>query len=169
MAVIGLMAALTAFGAFVRIPFPYVPITLQLTVVCVAGAWLGAARGATSQAVYVATGLIGFPVFAKGGGPQYVLEPSFGYLLGFIPGAFVIGLLSRGGFRRLLLAMWVGVGIVYVIGVAYLWIVMRFLLDTRLSTGAILQLGVAPLPKDLLLGIPAAYAAFRLRRLRPPP
>ena len=91
MAAVGLMAALTAAGAFIRIPLPNVPITLQLPFVCIGSAYLGGRRGAASQAIYLAVGLMGFPVFAKGGGPQYVFEPSFGFLLGFIPGAFIIG------------------------------------------------------------------------------
>jgi biotin transport system substrate-specific component len=47
-----------------------------------------------SQIVYLLVGLVGFPVFAKGGGPQYVLEPSFGYLVGFVPGALGVGVVA---------------------------------------------------------------------------
>ena len=51
---------------------------------------------ALSQLVYVALGLLGLPIFAVGGGPGYLLQPSFGFLLGLIPAAWVAGRLSRG-------------------------------------------------------------------------
>ena len=168
MAAVGLMAALTAAGAFIRIPLPNIPITLQLPFVCIGSAYLGGRRGAASQAIYLAVGLIGFPVFAKGGGPQYVFEPSFGYLLGFIPGAFIIGHIADAStaLGRCVWAMLLGLSVVYISGITYLWIIMRFLIESPLSTAAIIQLGAAPLLKDVLLCFPAAYTVIHLQRLR---
>ena len=72
---IALFAALSVVGAFVKIPTPLVPFTLQ-TLFCVyAGFLLGARRGFASQLLYLLIGLIGIPVFALGGGPSYVLQP----------------------------------------------------------------------------------------------
>ena len=67
--VITLFAALTALGARVTIPLPFtpVPLTLQVLFPLLAGLLLGSKRGALSQAEYVAAGLAGLPVFAKGG------------------------------------------------------------------------------------------------------
>ena len=91
-----LFAALTAVGGlYLKIPIPNVPITFQFFFCAMAGICLGSKLGALSQVVYVAAGLAGFPIFTKGGGPGYVLEPTFGYLLGFILCAFVIGLLTE--------------------------------------------------------------------------
>ena len=59
------MATLTAVGAFIRIPVPYVPITLQVTFVCLAGLWLGPRRAAASQVVYVTAGLVGLSAQAE--------------------------------------------------------------------------------------------------------
>ena len=81
LAAVALMAALTAVGAWLRIPVPYVPFTLQMSFVYLSGVWLGARYGALAQLVYISAGLVGFPIFAKGGGPHYVLEPSFGYII----------------------------------------------------------------------------------------
>ena len=66
-----LLAALTAVGAHLRIPLPYVPITLQAAFACLAGLLLGPWRGGASQLVYVTAGLVGFPVFARGGGLHF--------------------------------------------------------------------------------------------------
>lgn len=59
--------------------------------VTLAGMLLGSRRGSLAVAVYVAVGLAGIPVFAAGGGIQYVFRPSFGYLLGFIAAAWLTG------------------------------------------------------------------------------
>jgi biotin transport system substrate-specific component len=94
---ITLFAALTALGARVTIPLPFtpVPVTLQVLFPLLAGLLLGGKRGALSQAEYVAAGLAGFPVFAKGGsGLAYLFGPTGGYLLGFIAAAFVVGELA---------------------------------------------------------------------------
>ncbi len=88
---VSLFTALTAVGAFIKIPIPHVPLTLQTLMVMSAGLILGSRLGALSQLLYLTIGLIGLPIFAQGGGPGYVLQPSFGFLVGFIAGAFVIG------------------------------------------------------------------------------
>ncbi len=166
------MATLTAVGALLRVPLPYVPITLQVTFVCLAGLWLGPWRGGASQVVYVTAGLVGFPVFAGGGGLHYALEPSFGYLVGFIPGAFVIGWLTRSPkapYGRCLLGVYAGLAVVYALGVAYLFFSMNVVLGTDLSPAAIALLGLGPLPKDLALSLFTVYLGLRLRRVWTPP
>ena len=52
---------------------------------------LGAKRGGLSTLVYVLIGLVGLPIFTEGGGPQYILKPTFGYLLAFIITAYLVG------------------------------------------------------------------------------
>ena len=90
-----LFAALTAVGAFFKIPFALAAISLQFLFTAMAGILLGAGYGALSQLVYVLIGLVGVPIFALGGGFSYVLQPTFGFLLGLIPSAFVIGKLAK--------------------------------------------------------------------------
>ncbi|HJP31123.1 MAG TPA: biotin transporter BioY [Candidatus Latescibacteria bacterium] len=162
---VALLAALTAVGAHLRIPLPYVPITLQAAVACLAGLLLGPWRGGASQLVYVTAGLVGFPVFARGGGLHYVLEPSFGYLLGFVAGACVCGLAAgpQPGFRRALISAWAGMLTIYAAGVLVLYLNLRFVAGTDPGFGHTLQLGLAPLPKDLLAGLLAAWIAVRFR------
>ena len=89
-----LFAALTAVGAFLRVPLGAISFTAQIFFTCMAGILLGPYAGAASQAVYVLLGLLGAPIFTEGGGLMYVAKPTFGFLLGLIPMAFVIGLLN---------------------------------------------------------------------------
>ncbi|MGN1317520.1 MAG: biotin transporter BioY, partial [Lachnospirales bacterium] len=91
-----LFTALISIGAFIQIPVPMMDyFTLQLAFVLLAGMILGPTYGALSATVYVVAGLIGFPIFAAGGGISYILRPSFGYLLGFIAAAFISGLVCK--------------------------------------------------------------------------
>ena len=86
-----LFAALTAAGAFLRIPMGFSSVTLQYLFTAMAGLLLGRRWGAVSQAVYVLLGLVGLPIFTMGGGLGYVFQPTFGFLLGLIPAAWVVG------------------------------------------------------------------------------
>ena len=77
-----LFAALTAIGAFLRIPAGEISFTLQVFFTSMAGILLGPWWGAASQVVYVLLGLIGLPIFTEGGGLMYLAKPSCGFLLG---------------------------------------------------------------------------------------
>ena len=169
LAAVALMAGLTAIGAFLKIPLPYVPVTLQVTFVCLAGIWLGPLRGALSQVVYLAAGLLGFPIFARGGGLHYLFEPSFGYLLGFVPAAFIVGRLTlhSPSYRRCLLAVVAGLSFVYLLGIAVLFLNLRYLGGQQISLTTTCKLGLAPLPKDLLLAPFVAFAARQVKRRLP--
>ncbi len=128
----GLFAALTAVGAYIRIPIPYVPFTLQFFFCAMAGLLLGSRLGMLSQIVYVAVGLCGVPVFTKGGGPGYIFEPTFGYLIGFILCAFIIGKIVENykeiNFIKIYLTSLLGLMVIYLIGVPYMYMLYNFYL-----------------------------------------
>ena len=130
-----LFAALTAIGAFFKIPFALAAISLQFLFTAMAGILLGAGYGALSQAVYVLIGLVGVPIFALGGGFSYVLQPTFGFLLGLIPSAFVIGKLAKRPltFWGTALAMLAGLAVLYAIGVPYMALIANGYLGKGLS------------------------------------
>ena len=100
-ALCGLFAALTAAGAFIRIDLPVQPFpmhfTLQIFFALLSGFILGPRLGAVSVGIYLAVGLVGIPVFAAGGGPAYLIRPTFGLLLGFLFAAWLAG---NAGKRR---------------------------------------------------------------------
>jgi biotin transport system substrate-specific component len=81
MVLTALFTALTAVGAFIKIPFYPVPLTLQTFFTLFAAMILPPVWAAGSQVLYLAIGLIGLPVFANGGGLAYVVQPTFGYLV----------------------------------------------------------------------------------------
>ena len=73
-----LFAALTAVGAFLRIPMVYSSVTLQYLFTAMAGLLLGRRWGALSQAVYVLLGLVGLPIFTMGGALAMCSSPRSG-------------------------------------------------------------------------------------------
>jgi biotin transport system substrate-specific component len=123
LALIALCAALTAAGAFIRIPLWPVAITLQTFFVVLSGMVLGSRDGALSQIVYIIVGLLGLPVFSGGGGFAYLMQPSLGYLLGFVAAPVVVGLLLKGrgrSYPRVFAASVAGSLVIYAVGVPYL-------------------------------------------------
>jgi biotin transport system substrate-specific component len=132
LSLIPVFAALTAAGAFIRMPMFPVPFTLQNLFAVMAGMVMGARAGFMSQAVYLLMGLMGLPVFSGGGGPGYVVSPTFGYLLGFLAAPAVSGYLMRG--RALTpvntgLAAVAGMLMIYLVGVPYLACYLTFVMD----------------------------------------
>ena len=131
-----LFAALTAIGAFLRIPAGEISCTLQVFFTSMAGILLGPWWGAASQVVYVLLGLIGLPIFTEGGGLMYLAKPSCGFLLGLPLMAMVIGLLTRDlkastlrghavrGMLRIALACVAGLAVLYLIGLPYMYFVL---------------------------------------------
>lgn len=170
---VALFAALTAVGAFLKfsIPVSPVPITLQTLFCILAGALLGSRLGALSQIVYLAIGLVGFPIFTNGGGIAYVLQPTFGYLLGLVPGAFLCGLIvekaGKATFLRALIASAVGAASLYVIGLPYLYFVLRGISPDKVtSLTKLFSMGFIPfLVGDAFKCIAAGLLITRLRPL----
>ncbi len=164
----GLFAALTAVGAFITIPVPPVPFTLQIFFAILSGALLGSRRGATSVGVYVLLGLCGLPVFTKGAGPSYIFQPTFGYLLGFILGAWVCGKITESRsktFGTMLLGCLAGALANFVVGMAYFYVIQNLYLGQQMGLWSILYSSfLIFLPADGVLMVLAAYLAKRLHQ-----
>lgn len=169
MALAALFAALTAAGAFVRLPLGITSVTLQFWFTALAGVLLGPKWGAVSQGVYVGLGLLGLPVFTLGGGPGYLLQPSMGFLLGLIPAAWVIGRLADGGRRpgRTALACLAGLAVLYAAALPYMGAVLRLYLHRDMGLAALLWTGMAVyLPGDLVkIAAAALISPVLVRRL----
>ena len=162
-----MFVALVAAGAFIRIPVGTDVYTLQFLFTLLAGLLLGARLGATAVATYVLLGLVGVPVFASGGGPGYVLQPTFGYLIGFILQAWYCGAaarrLSARNFKRLLAINGVGMAIVYVIGISYFYFVSNYVIDAPIAVWPVIfYCGILQVVPDFLLCVAAAGLAVRL-------
>lgn len=163
-----LFTALTAIGAFIRIPIPVVPFTLQFLFTMLAGLLLGGRLGAISVALYTILGLIGLPIFAEGGGFGYLLKPSFGYIIGFIIGSYVTGKMVEKlrtlTFGRILAANFVGLAIVYAAGMIYYYIICNYVIATPIGFWPlILYCFVLAVPGDIALCFLAAILAKHLK------
>jgi biotin transport system substrate-specific component len=96
-------SAAIALSAQVALPLPFspVPVTGQTFGVLLVASILGRARGAAAVLAYLAEGAVGLPVFAGfAAGPAVFLGPTGGYLLGFLPAAWLCGLLAERGWDR---------------------------------------------------------------------
>ena len=153
LALAALFAVVTAAANFIKIPVGVVPITLLFFATALAGVLLGPRWGAVSQVVYVVLGLVGLPIFTGGGGLGYVLQPSFGFLLGLIPAAWVIGMLTRGrpGPVRVALSALAGLAVLYLVGLPYMWFILNVYLEKGMALPALLWSGMLIfLPGDAL-------------------
>lgn len=135
-------AAFVGLSAQIAIPLPFTPVPLTLqtfAVLLVAGA-LGTWRGISAMVVYAAVGIMGVPWFS--GGSSGWGGVSFGYILGFIIAAGVVGRLAeRGATRtpaRTAGLMLLGNVVIYAVGATYL----KFAIDVSWATA--LSLGVVP-------------------------
>ncbi|MFD3156924.1 biotin transporter BioY [Haloimpatiens sp. FM7330] len=164
---VAMFAALTAIGAFIKVPIPYVPFTLQYLFCALAGIILGSKLGAASQIVYVIIGLAGVPVFTEGGGLNYIFKPTFGYLIGFIVAAYVIGKIRENvkevTFIKTILTLFAGLFFIYLFGVIYLYISYNLYLGKNVSFSFALYYGVVIcIAGDLVLTVITAYISVKL-------
>lgn len=168
MVLCGVFTTLIAVGAFIKVPVPVVPFTLQFLFTMLAGLLLGGRKGALSVGVYILLGLVGLPVFAEGGGFWYILKPSFGYLLGFMLAAYVTGAVVER--KKKLLTRWViavnflGLFIVYAAGMIYYYVICNYVIDTPIALGPLfLYCFVLAVPGDICLCVLAAILTVRVR------
>lgn len=142
-------ALLVALLAQVTIPMPYVPITGQTLAVIIVGSALGARRGAAALTTYMVAGLAGLPVFAEfSGSLAMVMQPSFGFIIGFIPAAALAGWFAeRAWDRRSWTAMagFVAASIVpFLVGVPYMAYILNVVMGLGMDLGGIMAAGVTP-------------------------
>ena len=162
-------AALTGIAAQVALPLPVtpVPISLQTFTVLLSGAALGPARGGASMLLYLVAGMAGVPWFSE---QRSGLDfPSFGYIVGFVIAAVVVGALARRGADRSVVGavvlMVLGNLVIYTLGVA--WLATSLGVDA----GRALELGALPflVGDGLKIALAAGIlpAAWKLAGSRP--
>lgn len=162
-----LFAALIAAGAFIKIPVPAVPFTLQYLFTLLAGLLLGSKLGLVSVLVYIALGLAGVPIFTQGGGIGYVFQPTFGYLVGFAVGTFVTGLIverrENPSYMLLFTAGIIGFLIACLFGTVYFGLISRFYLGNAIGFwNLVLYCFLVFVPGDVALTFLGAFIAKRL-------
>lgn len=160
---VSLFTALTAAGAFIRIPLPPVPITLQTLFAMLAATVLPPAMATLSIVVYLLLGIIGLPIFTAGSGLGALLSPTGGYLIGMVPavflGSLIMKLLHKGNRIQSFSAAVSATLIIYIVG---LWWLSE---SMDLSLTATLSAGLLPfIPGDILKIIVTAAVAPSVRK-----
>ena len=163
-----LFTALIAVGAFIKIPIPVVPFTLQFLFTTLAGLLLGSKKGTISVAAYMVLGLVGLPIFSEGGGIWYVFKPSFGYIIGFCIGTYVTGLMAERMKEKTipgyLAANFTGLLIVYAVGMIYYYLICNYVINTPIAIGPLfLYCFFLAVPGDICLCILSAVLVKRMK------
>lgn len=146
-------------------------VSYQIGAVLLVGCLGGKNAGALSQIAYLVMGLTLLPVFAEGGGIGYVKLSQFGYLLGFIPGAWICGYLAfkaRPRLETLAFSCFCGLLAVHICGIAYLMI--SYLFNSKSAENlsliqAILKYSWFSLPGQSVVICAVTIVAYFLRHI----
>lgn len=147
-------------------------VTYQIGAVLLTGCLGGKSAGALAQIAYIVLGLgLKLPVFTQGGGLGYLQRPSFGYLLGFIAGAWVCGFLAfrtQPRLESLAFSCLCGLLTIHLYGIGYLIVFHALNLATLSNLSlvqAIVNYTIYPLPGQLVVTCAVTVLAFALRQL----
>ncbi|MCU0628593.1 MAG: biotin transporter BioY [Methanoregulaceae archaeon] len=154
-------AGLIALGSWISVPFVPVPFTLQTLFVLLSGAVMRR-YAILPTGLYVLMGILGIPVFHNGSaGLGILLGPTGGYILGFIPGAFITGIFFERRERAArVLGIMLGDGVIFLCGM--LWLS----LSTGISLFNTFLIGVLPfIPGDVVKGYAVWLIGERLERV----
>jgi biotin transport system substrate-specific component len=138
-------AVFTAYAAQLVIPMWPVPITAQTLAVLLVGSVLGATRAAISLIVYFSMGAVGLPVFSAATSLSF--GPTFGYLVGFIAAAAVVGYLSQRGWHKsvagVIGSFAIANSVIYLFGLPWLAFALGSLGSAN-DLGSVAAAGLAP-------------------------
>ena len=167
-----LFTALIALGAVLKIDIPMsrytMHFTLQWLFVLGAAFLLGSKWGSLSVLIYILSGLAGLPIFASGGGWDYVLRPSFGFLLGFLVAVFVCGFVVEKahfeqGYELFLVAL-IGMVFYYVIGALYFYFMKNAYYEEAISMKTVwLEYCLVTITPDLVLCAVASALSYQFK------
>ncbi|VEP13531.1 BioY protein [Hyella patelloides LEGE 07179] len=146
-------------------------VSFQIGAVLLTGCLGGKNAALLAQLAYLSLGLLGLPIFNRGGGWQYILEPHFGYLLGFVVGAWICGNLAfqkSASINGLMLSCITGFLSIHLVGIVYL-VTLSFVHGLPAKIGSISQgiylYSLAPFSGQLAVICGTVAIAFCLRKL----
>ena len=158
-----LFAAVCAVCSQLTIPIQPVPITLGTFAALMAGGFLGKRYGLISLVIYLILGMAGVPVFSMmRAGFSVLAGPSGGFIIGFAPMAFVVGLVMEkwgDSFKNMLLATMLGTAVCYAMGLAW----FMFLTGTGIWPAMVMCM-FPFLPGDLAKIVLASFLVSKYRR-----
>lgn len=171
---VGLFVAIAVIGVYVGRIMPEisilgasVPISFMPFISVLTGALIGKRLGAIVMLVYMILGLVGLPIFQDGtGGVGHLLNATFGFIPGFIAGAYVSGWMveKKKSLPRFIIGSMISVFPIYIIGILYMWAILALHLGQEVSLWA-LTVTMGPfLIKDLALSVLGAFLASEVSR-----
>lgn len=161
---VALFSALIAVGAFIKLPFLLVPITLQTLFIVLSALVLERRLAVLSVIVYIMIGLVGFPIFANGGGINYIFSPTFGYLVSFIFATYFIASFKE---KNIYISTAIGMLIIYALGMMY-FVFIQYVLNGKVYLISYLfyNLFLVFLPGDILSCVVAIIGYRKILRLK---
>ncbi|MDE5990787.1 MAG: biotin transporter BioY [Clostridia bacterium] len=173
----GIFIAFMVVSAFINIPIGTIKITMQFLVANVCALLLGKKWGTVSLVLYLALGLMGLPIFSSGGGPAYVLQPSFGYIIGFAIGGFFAAWyrekVGKHTFKTYMIASLINMLIMDVFGTVYGAVIMYGYMHSTMGVWAFFWAFLVPfIPIDIIKCIVGSLICAKIgpmaeRSLRP--
>ena len=124
-----------------------VPFSILPVLVLMSGIILGAEYAAMAMLLYLVLGLFGLPVFSAApfGGVGYILKPTFGFLLGNVAAAYVVGRVYReGSLQWAIVGVLAGLVTLYLFGLSYLYIILHWVLHRPTSVAGVMVIGFIP-------------------------
>lgn len=149
-----------------------VGVTLQVGAVLLISCLGGRNAAMMSQIAYLILGLTWFHVFTEGGGPTYIYRPSFGYLLGFVPGAWICGTLAfrvPSQLESLAFSCLCGLVTIHLTGITYLLLATQVFQWVDETSSSVMELlmtySVTPIPGQLVVLCAVTVIVFLIRPL----
>ncbi|MFA5527050.1 MAG: ECF transporter S component [Peptostreptococcales bacterium] len=171
---VAIMVTMIAIGAFIRIPAPVIgSFTLQLPFVILTGIVLGSKKGALAATVYCIGGLLGIPWFTMGGGLGYIFQPTFGFIISFIFGAFIVGYFRelsmktnpKKGLIMTIIGSILTTLVVWIFGMLYLSAIYQYYLGNKFGYLAALASIFSPsLVADLITAVLIPFVGLRIHK-----
>lgn len=127
-----MMIALLSVAAYIKIPLGLVPITFQFLIVLVIGLLFSIKQVIITLSLYILVGLLGVPVFSGGGGFDYIIRPSFGFILGFL----VCGVITNIAYKKTnqpFLSTLLGYISLYLVGLPYLFVILTKVMNITIQ------------------------------------
>lgn len=163
--------AFPKFGQGTGIELQTLGVSFQIGAVLMIACLGGKNAALLSQIVYLGLGLGGLPIFGRGGGWEYLQEANFGYLLGFMLGAWLCGWLafrSRAKLYSLILSCFVGLLVIHLTGICYLtilYLMTDWAAEINSWFQAVVLYSVYPLPGQLAVICATSSIAFVMRKI----
>lgn len=141
-----------------------ISLTLQTFAVVIISLILKWKKAATVFITYIIMGLIGIPVFSSGGGFDYILKPSFGFIIGFLIASLIIGSSIGKSKWAVIIKSIIGLLVLDIIGMIYMYLILKFYIGSANATVIyVIEAGFLPfIAKDLISTVLAALIAIRL-------